>query len=228
MFKWPKYAYIGLQANIALVISLAQEGGPPALLDPPLQRLAGIVIGIAASFLVANVLWRTDVWTILNRYLDKLYSSMKYNLNQILMDSSNHVRLYDLANLFWLTRGLIESLSDEALNTAKKDRLAELTERFESLVQIQATLSHLLITVDREKALLTANYFNFDLSEYMSQLIVLYTRHDKTGGRALSQKLQERLPEIKIIPIYSQVGYHDLQNFIAFINALIQLGIRVQ
>lgn len=55
-FKYAQYSYIPLQANIAMIITLAQEGGPPVELEPPLERLGGIVIGILASFIVASLL----------------------------------------------------------------------------------------------------------------------------------------------------------------------------
>lgn len=102
--KWPKYAQLGLQANIALILSLAQEGGPPTLLAPPLQRLGGIFIGILASFIVANVLWRMDVWTTLERYLAKLTKFISFNLSQVV--TKEQKSLHDLANMFWNTRGL--------------------------------------------------------------------------------------------------------------------------
>lgn len=228
MFKWPKYSYIGLQANIALVITLAQEGGPPVLLDPPLQRLGGIVIGIVASFIVANILWRSDVWTILHRYLEKLYGCITFNMNQVFSGSGEQIRLYDLTTLFWVSRGLIESLTDEILTLKKQSKLAELTQRFESIVIIQATLSHILITIDKEKAKDTAQSFNLNLPLYERNLVTLYEQHNKEGGQALSHELKEFLAEIESVPAYSQVEDNNLRNFLAYVNALNQLAMRVQ
>lgn len=228
MFKWPQYSYIGLQANIALIISLAQEGGPPVLLDPPLQRLGGIIIGIVASFIVANVLWRSDVWTILTRYLDKLYGYMAFNLNQVLLVSGEQLTLHDLANLFWISRGLIESLTDEHLTVKKQGKLTELTQKFESLVITQATISHILVTIDREKANSTAALFNLDLPVYEDHLVALYEQHDKAGGQALGLKLQEFLSGIEKKTAYSKIEDNELRNFLAYVNALNHLAIRVQ
>nr|WP_284499469.1 FUSC family protein [Legionella maioricensis] len=228
MFKYPKYAYIGLQANIALIISLAQEGGPPVLLDPPLQRLAGIIIGIVASFIVANILWRSDVWTILNRYLNKLYNYMTFNLQQILTVSEGTLSLHDLANLFWVSRGIMEALADEHLSPNKQNRLTELTHRFESLVFIQATISHILVTIDREKAHATAELFNLNLPLYEQQLVVLFEHHDKAGGEALNHQLQVFLDGIEQHSSYSKVDDNDLRNLFAYINALNHLALRIQ
>lgn len=228
MFKSPKYAYIGLQANIALIISLAQEGGPPIALAPPLQRLAGIVIGIVASFIVANSLWRTDAFTALNRYLTKLYDYMGYNLNQILLVADPAKSVHELANLFWISRGLIESLSEEDLKPRKQGKLTELSLKFESLVIIQATTSHIAATIDQNKAHDTADLLSFNITAYEQNLVEFYQRHDTAGGLALSKKLQKFISEIEKSPNYSLVDDNDLRNLLAYINALNQLALRIQ
>ncbi len=228
MFKFPKYAYIGLQANIALVISLAQEGGPPVFLAPPLQRLGGIFIGIISSFLVANVLWRTDVLSLLNRYLDKLYRFITYNLNQILTTTGNEIILHDLANLFWNSRGLIESLTHVHLNAKKQSKLVELSRRFESLVFIQATISHMLLAIDRVKAEVTARIFDLELSPIEKKLVVLYEHHDVRLGQELSHQLQEILTTIESKSAAIKIDSNELRNFLAYINALKHLALGVQ
>lgn len=228
MFKIPHYSYIGLQANIALIITLAQEGGPPVLLAPPLQRLGGIVIGIIASFIVANVLWRSDSLTVLNRYLNKLYLLLGYNLKQVLLVPGNQKSLHDLPNLFWISRGLIESLDEANLNAKKQAKLSKLTHKFESLVIIQATISHLLATIDKEQAEVTADLFGFNIKIYKKELITFYEQHDTTGALDLSQKFKKFLSEIEKTPHYSKVDDEELRNFLAYVNALIQIALRVQ
>jgi p-hydroxybenzoic acid efflux pump subunit AaeB len=236
MFKFPKYSYIGLQANIALIITLAQEGGPPVLLDPPLQRLAGIMIGIISSFIVANVIWRSDVMTILNRYLNKLYKYMTFNLNQVLLapgTSQSEVpeegkSLHDLANLFWLSRGLIESLSSEALSAKKQERLKNLTQRFESLVVTQATISHILTTINQEKAKATAQRMGYDVSSYENTLVHCFQQHDVSGGLALAEQLKGILAVIESNPAFVHESDDNVRNMLAYINALHQLALRVE
>ena len=227
MFKFPKYAYIGLQANIALIISLAQEGGPPVDLSPPLQRLGGVVIGIVASFIVANLIWRSDVWTMLNRYLEKLYTYMTYNLRQVLLVPANQKILHDLANLFWLTRGLLESLADEPLTAKKHNTLIELTARFESLVMTQATISHILVTIDHEQVRRTAIFFDCDLSLYEQNILTCFAQHDTVGGLKLSHQLLVVLSEIGDKPAFSKVKQEDLRVFLVYMNALNQLALRI-
>lgn len=227
MFKFPKYAYIGLQANIALIISLAQEGGPPVDLAPPLQRLGGVVIGIVASFIVANLIWRSDVWTMLNRYLEKLYTYMTYNLRQVLLVPANQKKLHDLANLFWLTRGLLESLADEPLTAKKQNALTVLTERFESLVMTQATISHILVTIDHEQVRRTAVFFDCNLSLYEQNILTCFAQHDTVGGLKLSHQLLVVLSEIGDKPAFSKVKQEDLRIFLVYMNALNQLALRI-
>lgn len=228
MFKLPKYSYIGLQANIALIISLAQEGGPPVYLGPPLQRLGGIVIGIVASFIVANLIWRSDVWTMLNRYLNKLYLYMGQNLKQILLAPENQKKLHDLANLFWTTRGLIESLADEPLSATKQSMLVELRKRFDSLVMIQATTSHILGAVNREKVEETAQLLGCDLFFYEKGVWTAFTQHDVASGLKISAQLNELLSEIDKKKTFSKVSDSDVRGFLAYINALNQLVLRIQ
>lgn len=228
MFKKAKYSYIGLQANIALIIALAQEGGPPVLLDPPLQRLAGIIIGIVSTFIVANVLWRSDVWSILNRYLEKLYNYVTFNLNQVLLVSEDQRTLHDSANLFWVTRGLLESLGNENLSDRRQNRLDRLIPRFESLVISQATISHILVTIDINKAHQSAKLLQFDLTLYEKKLVEFYKHHQIQEGLDLSQVFNEFLEDIEKKQGYSKIRDSELRNLLAYINALKQLALRVQ
>lgn len=222
MFKFPKYSYIGLQANIALIIALAQEGGPPTLLDPPLQRLAGVVIGIVASFIVANILWRTDVWTVLQRYLEKLYHYITFNLQQTLLNNGKKT-LHDLASLFWVARGLIESLGDIQLNSKKQNRLNTIRKRFETLVMTQATISYILSSIDRTQAFATATALNIDLSTYERKIITVYESRNGQEAEQLYQEIDLLKEHITAMPNYLSISFFHIRNLIAYMNALKQL-----
>lgn len=225
MFKFPKYSYIGLQANIALIITLAQEGGPPVLLGPPLQRLAGIVIGIVASFIVANVLWRSDVWTMLTRYVEKIYSYLVFNLTQVLASNDEPRRIHDLASLFWLVRGLIESLSESQLSAAKQKKLDPILSRFESLVSIQATISYILSAIDKSKTQAAALLLHIDLVSYETRLVQCYATDNIDVAHDIEAELHCVLSQLGKKPSYAAVGYQDLTNLVAYINALKQLAL---
>ncbi|RUR07718.1 FUSC family protein [Legionella sp. km772] len=226
MFKFPKYAYIGLQANIALIITLAQEGGPPTLLDPPLQRLAGVVIGIAASFIVANILWRSDVWTLLQRYLEKIYNYLTFNLRQALLITEKKT-IYDLASIFWLARGLIEGLSDLDLKKKKLTKLTAFRQRFESLVMTQATISYILTSIDKDKALSIANQLELDLLPYEQELVFLYENNAYVQALPLYEQLNQCIEKIQSHPLYLTIEFSDLRNLLAYLNALKQLCLRI-
>ncbi len=227
MFKFPKYSYIGLQANIALIITLAQEGGPTVLLDPPLQRLAGVVIGIVASFIVANVLWRTDIWKLVNTYLDRLYNYIACNFNQFLMEGVNPKAFHDLSSLFWLSRGLLESLSDQSLSVKKQKLLDELRKKFEVLVITQASVSTIIATIDRTKAVTTAALFNCNLASIESQVASAYGAKDKLAASSAKQQLDFCSTAAESTVSSSLISYADLRNLISYLNALRQIVSRV-
>lgn len=224
MFKFPKYAYIGLQANIALIITLAQEGGPPTLLDPPLQRLAGIVIGIAASFIVANILWRTDVWTLLQRYLEKIYNYMTFNLRQVLLVTEQQT-IHDLASIFWLARSLLEALGALRLKPKKRAKLANLGQRFESLIMTQATISYILTSIDRERAHGTAVLLDVDLLVYEDELVTIYEQ--RMSADSLYERLKLCMVEMQDNSSSATIAFSDLKNLLAYLNALKQLCLSV-
>ena len=153
---------------------------------------------------------------------------MTYNLSQVLLVSENQKSLQDLVNLFWTSRALIESLAEESLNPTKRSKLTHLTETFKTLVVIQATLSHILATIDREQAHGVAEEFGFDLQTYEQALVSLYDTHDISGGMNLSQQFKDFLVGVEKIPAYSQIEAGGLRNFLAYVNALNQLAVRVQ
>jgi uncharacterized membrane protein YccC len=55
-FGDPRCAYIGLQAAIALIITLVQGNGPADSLAPPLERLAAIAVAIAVMHAIIGLL----------------------------------------------------------------------------------------------------------------------------------------------------------------------------
>lgn len=224
MFKYPKYSYIGLQANIALIIALAQAGGPPTLLDPPLQRLAGVVIGIVASFIVANVLWRSDIWSILHSYLRKIYKYMNFNLQQILLVQGQKT-IHDLGSLFWMVRGLIESLTELQLNSKKQNRLHTVREQFEALVMIQATINYILVSINKEQAAATASFFGLDLARYEQQLVDVYTTENHLQAKKLADELKNLSVAVRTNPLCCNIDLASLRNILAYLNALKQLAL---
>jgi p-hydroxybenzoic acid efflux pump subunit AaeB len=220
-FKYPKYAYIGLQASIALIITLAQAGGPPVDLDPPLERLGGVLIGIGASYLVANSLWRNAPLIMLARKLHKLFCLLRYNLKQVLTCDRELIKIHDVTNLFWVCRGLIESMVDLEFSGKKQNLLHSYTTVFDELVIIQATLSHIFSAVDRKEAAKTAGHFAINLVEYEHGIIAVYERMSLNDS-PIAIELQNC---VHLIESKGPAGVSEAEfmNLLAYLNSLTEL-----
>ena len=224
-FKYTHYAYIGLQANIALVITLAQEGGPPIYLEPPLERLGGIVIGIVASFIVANLIWRSDALGMLEGRLHKLSRFLVYNMRQLLTLNRKQIIFHDLTNLFWFCRGLFDSLAKENLTRKKQLKLAGFKTLFERSVLIQATIRCIYDSINRDDAYLTAAILDVDLEFCETSINEVYQDKSEANVHMIQQKLDEYLSVIGKTPPNAQVTNEHMINLLAYLNALRQLAL---
>ncbi|KTC68158.1 p-hydroxybenzoic acid efflux pump subunit AaeB [Legionella birminghamensis] len=223
-FKRPADAYIGLQANLALVITVAQEGGAPTSLTPPLERLGGIFIGIAASFLVANVLWRTDLWHILLRQIAKLKRHLIHNCKQMLRSEYKMTRPFDLVNQFWLTRGALETLEVEGQTNEKKlAQLQAIHDEYDKLVMMQATLSHIQETVNQQQAIATASQLNLDLNQLAEAVGGLY--EEANISKVSETQAELTLAMHKIVEQVGAFSADELENCEVYLQALYQLTV---
>lgn len=222
-FKYPTYSYIGLQANIALIISMAQAGGPPIELEPALERLAGIVIGIVASFLVANVLWRTDFFSLLTRHLRRLFRFLVYNLNELLLGDQKKSSLYDLTSLFWLCRGLLEAFPEGYFKAKKQERLEAAKKRFVQMTLIQATISHIYESINKDSAHAVAAKYKIELEALERDIVALYQANKTETWKHIKQRIDKLLPTFDLSPYYAMTPSTELSNCISYIHALNQL-----
>ncbi|WP_019218218.1 FUSC family protein [Legionella tunisiensis] len=222
-FKYTKYAYIGLQANIALVISLAQAGGPPTDLVPPLERLGGIFIGITASFLVANILWRTDLLTMAFGHVRKIFRYLRYNMIELLSVEKEQEKLYDLANFLGITWS-IGIFQRRTAKYKKTKKLAEAKKKFAQLALIQATISHIHQSIDQEKAHHTAVALGINLDTLEQMVMTLYDTKQSDKRQAFKPQVNELLAQIEPIIYSVKATDINLDNCIAYINALVQLA----
>lgn len=220
-FKYTDYAYIGLQANIALVMTLAQAGGPPTDLAPPLERLAGIFIGIVASFLVANLIWRRDLFTMLFRNLEKLQHFLFHNLSVLLLDKTE--KLYDLRHLFWLCRSLIEAINPEHLKANKQESLTAAKRRFEQMAIMQAAISHIDESINKELAGRLALTLGFDFFDIEQAIIRLYKTKGWQEKELIKQHIEASFAKIDFKPYYQTIPNAELINCLSYINSLKQL-----
>lgn len=224
MFRYPKYAYIGLQASIAFIIALAQEGGPPTSLAPPLERLSGVLIGIAASFIVANVFWRTDAWSTLSRYLEKIQRFHLYNVRQILTPTDGPKTLHDLATLFWNTRELIDGLANSKLTEKNQKRLEDIRLQFGKRVQVQVVIQYFLSAVDYEQVMKTATNLSFNLNAYSAEVVSFIEKQDADGAKAFLHTLQEAREQMDAHFIQAEIPIRERRNFLGYLDVLAQLA----
>lgn len=219
-FKYTKYAYIGLQANIALVICLAQAGGPPTELWPPLERFGGIIIGIVASFIVGNVLWRAHPLTLLARNIRKIYGYLIHNMTVLFSEKGS---LYDLTHLFWLTRGLMESLDGEPLSLRKQKQLQEAKEHFIQLTLIQAALSYIYRGINLEKVHRLAIASGIDVSFIEQELLILYKEPNQGERELIQQKIAAFFDETNF-EIFEHRTSRKAINFLSYFKTLKRLS----
>jgi uncharacterized membrane protein YccC len=220
-FKFSNYSYIGLQANVALVIAMGQAGGPPVALEPALERLGGIVIGIVASFLVANVLWRSDFFSVLSRHLQKLFRFLVYNINQLLQQKDPC--FYDLTNLFWLCRGLVEAFPNDYFKGLKQKKFIIAKDSFIQMTLIQATISHIYEGIDRESAYAIAASHKIDLKNLEGAVRGLYNAKTALLCDSFKKQIDDFLVKMDLSAVYLKKPGAALSNCIAYINALGQL-----
>ncbi|PUT40669.1 FUSC family protein [Legionella taurinensis] len=224
-FKYTAYAYIGLQANIALIITLAQAGGPPIGLDPPLERLGGILIGITSTFLVANALWRSDTLTQLTGRLHKLSRYLHYNVRQLLAPESQKKPLYDLTSLFWFCRGLLETLEQEDLPPKKQPVFDEAKQDFQNQVLLQATITHVYDYLDQDKCRLAAAKAGWDLRALEAEVAALFEGKQVNLKPSQVKKQLEALRDVLLTAEEEQVSADDMENSVVYLGSLIQLAI---
>ena len=216
-FKHTQYTYIGLQANIALIISLAQTGEPPLNLIPPLERLGGIFIGIAASFLVGNILWRTDLLNSLSKHIQKISSSLSHNIIRLLLNKKEN--LYELTDLFWSCYNLLESLPEKQSNTKKQKELINSRNDFAQTIFVYITINHIYSNIDQQKARATATLLGIELHTIEQAIIDLY-RLKKNNDIALIQlELNSIIVRIQSI-IGSHLSHGEIYNCLGYIKSL--------
>lgn len=228
-FKYTPYAYIGLQANIALIITLAQAGGPPIVLDPPLERLGGILIGIASTFLVANAVWRSDMLTQLTGRVHKLSRYLLYNVRQLLAPEAQKKPLYDLTSLFWFCRGLLETLEQGELSPKKQPMLDKAKADFQNLVLLQATITHVYDYIDQEKCRLEADRIGCDLRLLEVQVVALFEAgRESPMIPGVREQLNALRDEMMAAYEAEKMSADSMENSMVYLGSLIQLAIIAQ
>ncbi len=221
-FKFTQYAYIGMQANIAIALTLISATGPPLYISPGLERLIGVFIGILASFIVANILWRTDTLTMLERNVKKLSLLLSNNVQQILTLDKEERTLQDATSLLWVCRSLFELLSRQT--TPKKDveRLERAKNQFASLVFIMAIIMQIDRSINKKEVYEFAEKIEIDVKHYESLICNIYDKKYMVSENTIAETIEE-LKNLEDRLTKSLEFSPKTLNFIAYINALRQL-----
>ncbi len=80
----PKTIFMCQQACIALAMTLLQSTIPPITIAPALERLAGILIGIAAAFIIGQLIWPSDPHKMLQASIQRTYSKLRTLYNKLI------------------------------------------------------------------------------------------------------------------------------------------------
>ncbi|WP_419420536.1 FUSC family protein [Legionella sp. D16C41] len=219
-FKSTAYSYLGLQANVAVLITLTQTSSPPVEIAAPLERLAGVIIGIFASFVVGNLIWRTDLMAMLQRQFKKLKTYLFHNC-VVLLTSRTQGTLYDLTNLFWLCRSLIDTLTNEKLNKDKQARLEKSHDAFRSTVLLQLTLKNIINAINQDEAEYTAAKLKINLKNLEQQVAILYQDSDISELDDIHIKLDKTL--VAILRKRKKIAIAAEENLAAYLQTLIRL-----
>ncbi|KTD65718.1 FUSC family protein [Legionella spiritensis] len=219
-FKFTSHAYIGLQANIALIIAMAQEGGPPSVLAPPLERLGGILIGIVASFIVANTIWRVDLVAVFVRRVNKLSRYLMTGLRNLLAEQERGRQLYDLTSLFWASREAMETLDNERLKPQKQVLVDRTKQQFHELILLQATLRHIFENIDQQQACHILVKAGYEPNTLHAAVLGCYEPVIRGDVDRVIKQLEEA---VTVISGNTDIGRDDRENSVSYLNSLIQL-----
>ncbi len=147
-YRYAYYMYLGQQACLALVICLAQGGGPALTLSPVIDRLSGILIAIFASFFIVNIFWRTDNVHFLKTELERLHGYVVDRLEQIVKNPENKTPKCNLTELFWMCRKTLNELVSETIKPSREKLLQKLELELEDEALLQAGVCQLHDEVD--------------------------------------------------------------------------------
>ncbi|CAM3587429.1 FUSC family protein [Legionella longbeachae] len=233
-FSKPNYAYVGMQANVAIILVMAEHGASVMTALPAIERMAGIVIGIVASFVVANLIWRMSLSDMIYRYLSKLQLNLAHNVACLLADNEKKEKYLDLIDTFWTCRELLSNAEQKyalahtprAQWTPRQWQIHRARERERLLNSIQVTLNNIRESMDRKRALKSACAYGIDLSVLERKILELYCSKSShsilTPDHPYTQQALEILMEVKGL---SESNHAELENCAAYVLALEQLEV---
>ncbi|MBB71672.1 MAG: hypothetical protein CMF50_04685 [Legionellales bacterium] len=230
MFYKPKYAYAGLQANLALAITLVHVGGPPHSIAPALHRLTGILVGIGATFIVSQLFWPFHPKRMLEKNIRYSFTAIGQTFHDVvsgnLQDSADiHQRQIDFNSTFQRKRALLDSLK-----TYKHDTDSMISQ-LQSLLDEQKRLATitfcLATTVSIPAALAIDNQLTGDLTDVISTIDRLLNdagwpdcEHYQHECQALLTRLDAILSKFRQQVPALQLPRHEITAFLYCISNL--------
>ncbi|WP_258956563.1 FUSC family protein [Legionella sainthelensi] len=233
-FRHINYAYLGMQANVAIILVMAEHGASVMTVLPAIERMAGIVIGIVASFVVANLIWRMSLPDMICRYLSKLQLNLAHNVACLLAGNDKKTKYLDLIDTFWTCRELLNNAiqkyalvrTPRAQWTPRQWQIDQAIEMERLLNSIQVTLNNVRESMDRNRAIKSASTYGIDLSVLERKILELYcskpSRSMLAPDHLYTQQALEVLMEVKGL---SEPNHVELENCAAYVLALEQLEV---
>lgn len=233
-FRHINYAYLGMQANVAIILVMAEHGASVMTVLPAIERMAGIVIGIVASFVVANLIWRMSLTDMICRYLSKLQLNLAHNVACLLAENDKKTKYLDLIDTFWTCRELLSNATQKyalvhtprAQWTPQQWQIDRAIEMERLLNSIQVTLNNVRESMDRKRAIKSASTYGIDLSVLERKILELYcskpSRSMLAPDHLYTQQALEILMEVKGL---SEPNHVELENCAAYVLALEQLEV---
>lgn len=222
-FKSKRYAYVGFQANVALIITFVQEKGAEAFLEPAVERLWGIAVGIASTFVVGNLLWRIELIDLLQGRVKKLQQLIKHNLVQVLSYNPDIASFYEPGTLFWVCRAIFEKITSKNLKGRKLEIVLQAKMLFGKMTLLQAATRFIYESIDRASAHDTAQLYRINLTEHETAIKMLFQDNNPLQPGDIANQLHECLGILETKQVIPSVTPLQLTNLVAYLKAMQEL-----
>ncbi len=200
-FHYTRYNYLGLQASVALIMTLAQEGGPPTSIRAPLERLSGIIIGIVASFIVANLIWRTDLVSVLKRQITRIKLMLHHNACCYFAKDPTP-KYFDVAPALRYCDELLETLAET-----------------QNLPKVHQALQTTLIALQRFDSIL----LTMQQTVHVNAAKITIKQLSLPDPAAFSAEMENLFQQILHAPNVANLTLYELENVFAYVYNLKQL-----
>ncbi len=170
--KSKTYGYGAIQANFAFILAIVHSPGPATELSAPLERVAGIVLGITAAMIVAKFLWPTHPKRLLNRgILDALtkIKTMSHALcQQKITDQDKNIQDRIAINtLIKRNRTLLNTI--QVYHHEEHDYVITAQKNLNLLSELVTNLYSMIDNIDYEKAKTSAETYHLSLQQLLDE-----------------------------------------------------------